>query len=112
MIVFDDGLEGATPFPMIQLHLGQTRCIKGSGVFPPRGVDKFSFLNKQKLRIGVNKAPDQPGTGYAVYLDVAARNPLHATPRMADESLEEPRQLQSRRQSFDTTLPQFVQGGL
>ena len=33
-----------------------------------------------ELRGGVNEASDQPGTGYSVDFDVAARNPLHDTP--------------------------------
>src|SRR2546426_6997526 len=87
LIIHDDRFKRATLAPMVEFDFGQPRRIEGNGILLPRRREQFFFCNERELRGGVNEASDQPGTGHAVDLNVAARNPFHGTPP-ADQPFE------------------------
>src|SRR5438552_3486051 len=80
LVIHDDRFKRAPLGPMVEFDCGQPRGVEGNGILLPRRRQQFFFCNEDELGGGVNEASDQPGTGYSVDFDVAARNPLHDTP--------------------------------
>jgi hypothetical protein len=54
--------------------------IEGDRVSFSSHLLNLAFRDKQELSLVVYKARDQPGAGYAVYMNVRTGNPQHLVP--------------------------------
>src|SRR5439155_6945701 len=77
LVIFEKCFEGASFPTVVQLHVGNSRCVEGNRFHPSRGVEELAFGYEKKFGLRINEPLNEPGAGDPVHFDVAARNALH-----------------------------------
>src|SRR5215471_14386800 len=77
IVIFEDRLKRAASSSMIELHLGEPRCVERNRSLSASRIEELVFRHEEELRLGIDVPPNQPRAGHPVDLDITARNPLH-----------------------------------
>src|SRR5260370_939109 len=74
VVLLEDSLKRTFFAMMAQFHIFH---IIGHGPLSFSHLHHLIVGDEQELGVLIDKFPDEPGTGHAIYFDVFARNPLH-----------------------------------